>query len=149
MDPAKTFHRRGIVEGFRHMRLLIQSSAIGTAIGIMPGLGAPVAHWISYAVARRTSEFGVRMALGASPVRIVGEILREAMSMTFLGLILGLVVVGVAAKAAATMLFGVSPHDAITMVAATAFVVVAASLAGLMPALRAARVDPLVALRNE
>ena len=59
---------RGIVEGFRHFRLMIQSSAIGTAIGIMPGLGAPVAHWISYAVARNT-EKGAHQTFGKGDVR--------------------------------------------------------------------------------
>jgi ABC-type antimicrobial peptide transport system permease subunit len=89
------------------------------------------------------------MALGASPGRIIREILRDAMSMTLVGLMIGIAVVGAAAKAAASMLFGVSPHDAITMLGAMLFVVIGASLAGLFPALRAARVDPLVALRNE
>jgi hypothetical protein len=59
---------RGIAQGFRHMRLLIQSSAIGTAIGMMPGLGAPVAHWISYAVARNT-EKGAHETFGKGDVR--------------------------------------------------------------------------------
>ena len=59
---------RGIVEGFRHFRLMIQSSAIGTAIGMMPGLGAPVAHWISYAVARNT-EKGAHQTFGKGDVR--------------------------------------------------------------------------------
>ena len=59
---------RGILEGFRHFRLMIQSSAIGTAIGIMPGLGAPVAHWISYAVAR-TTEKGAHETFGKGDVR--------------------------------------------------------------------------------
>jgi TctA family transporter len=59
---------RGIAEGFRHMRLMLQSSAIGTAIGIMPGLGAPVAHWISYAVARNT-EKGAHETFGKGDIR--------------------------------------------------------------------------------
>ncbi len=59
---------RGIVDGFRHMRLMLQSSAIGTAIGIMPGLGAPVAHWISYAVARNT-EKGAHETFGKGDIR--------------------------------------------------------------------------------
>jgi TctA family transporter len=59
---------RGIVEGFRHLRLMLQSSAIGTAIGIMPGLGAPVAHWISYAVARNT-EKGAHETFGKGDIR--------------------------------------------------------------------------------
>ncbi len=104
---------------------------------------------LSYAVARRTSELGVRMALGASPGRIVREILGEAMSMTFIGLTIGLIVVAVAAKGTASMLFGVSPHDALTLLGAALVVAVAASLAGVFPALRASRVDPIVALRAE
>jgi predicted permease len=104
---------------------------------------------LSYAVARRTSELGVRMALGASPGRIVREILREAMSITLIGLVIGLVVVAAAAKGTASMLFGVSPHDALTLLGAAFVVAVAASLAGVFPALRASRVDPIVALRAE
>jgi TctA family transporter len=59
---------RGIAEGFRHWRLMLQSSAIGTALGMMPGLGAPVAHWISYAVARNT-EKGAHETFGKGDVR--------------------------------------------------------------------------------
>src|ERR1700754_268263 len=59
---------RGIIEGFKHFRLMLQSSAIGTAIGIMPGLGAPVAHWISYAIARNT-EKGAHETFGKGDIR--------------------------------------------------------------------------------
>jgi TctA family transporter len=59
---------RGIIEGFKHWRLMLQSSAIGTAIGMMPGLGAPVAHWISYAVARNT-EKGAHETFGKGDIR--------------------------------------------------------------------------------
>ena len=59
---------RGILEGFRHWRLMLQSSAIGTALGMMPGLGAPVAHWISYAVARNT-EKGAHETFGRGDIR--------------------------------------------------------------------------------
>jgi predicted permease len=137
-----------IGSSLRQERLVLSlTSAFGALALVLAGFG--LFGVLSYAVARRTGEFGVRMALGASPGRIIRDILRDAMSMTLVGLMIGLAVVGAAAKAAASMLFGVSPHDAITMLGAMLFVVIGASLAGLFPALRAARVDPLVALRNE
>ncbi|MBI2687099.1 MAG: ABC transporter permease [Acidobacteria bacterium] len=104
---------------------------------------------LSYAVARRTSEFGIRMALGAAPGRVIGDVLREALVMAVIGIAAGILLAMGAAQLASGLLHGVDPHDWQTMLAAGLIVICGAALAGLFPALRAARVDPIVALRND
>jgi predicted permease len=104
---------------------------------------------VSHATVQRTSEFGVRMALGADWRRIVRLVLQRAMAPVALGLVVGTVVSVGAARVLQTLLFGVTPTDVTSFAAATLFLVGIALLASLMPAWRAARVDPVVALRYE
>jgi putative ABC transport system permease protein len=104
---------------------------------------------ISYSVSCRTSEIGIRMALGASNGEIVRMVLREGLVLTFAGLALGVPAALAASRLVEQMLFGVSAHDPATLAAVAAAIVAAATLAGYVPARRATRVDPLVALRHE
>jgi predicted lysophospholipase L1 biosynthesis ABC-type transport system permease subunit len=104
---------------------------------------------ISYAVARRTSEFGVRMALGASPMGILWQVMREALWLVAIGAVVGVPIVWIAGRAASTLLFGVSPHDWITMAAALLVLGLASAACSLRPAWRAARIDPVIALRQD
>jgi ABC-type antimicrobial peptide transport system permease subunit len=103
----------------------------------------------AYAVARRTSEFGVRMAVGATGAQVGWLVLRGALLLVALGMAIGVP----AALAVATLvrvgLFGVEPADPATIAAAVAAMVVAAGVAAWMPARRAALLDPVVALRYE
>ncbi|MGH9524227.1 MAG: ABC transporter permease, partial [Terriglobales bacterium] len=104
---------------------------------------------ISYAVTQRVSEFGVRMALGATPGNIVGLVLRGAGLLAAIGVAAGLVLAAVANRAISSMLFGVKASDAMTYAAVLVLLAALAVVSAAIPAWRASRVDPLVALRQE
>ncbi len=102
-----------------------------------------------YMVASRTAEIGIRKALGATRRDIMGMVLREGSVVTTLGLILGLVLGLGAARLVAGLLYGVEPVDPISLVVAIILLAAASLLASYIPARRAAKVDPMVALRCE
>jgi predicted permease len=102
---------------------------------------------IGYTVARRTQEIGVRMALGARRTAILAMVLRETLLVVFCGIAIGLPAAWLATRLLASRLFGLSAHDPATLALATGAIVAAAVIAGLLPARRAAEVDPMVALR--
>ena len=104
---------------------------------------------LSYLVAEQTPEIGVRLALGALRRDIFSRVIGGSMRLVFGGVIVGLVLALIAAKAIETMLFDVSARDPMTIVAVIALLAVTALTASSIPALRAASVDPLVALRDE
>ena len=102
-----------------------------------------------YAVARRTQEFGVRMALGARPAKLARQVLCEAGLRVVLALPLGWALAFMARRALEKHLYGVAADDPATLLIAGAVVAAVAAMAALQPALRAARVDPMIALRWE
>jgi putative ABC transport system permease protein len=104
---------------------------------------------ISYAVAQRTHEIGVRMALGARPGDVLKLVLRQGMWLTIAGLVVGIAIGSVATRVLSDMLFGVTPRDPLTFVGVPALLLLVAFLACYIPARRATRIDPLVALRWE
>ncbi|HZF41248.1 MAG TPA: ABC transporter permease [Blastocatellia bacterium] len=104
---------------------------------------------LSYAVARRTNEIGIRMALGARHRDALWLVLREALALVCAGVVIGLLASLAATRTASTLLFGLNPNDPPTIAAATLLLLAVAALAGYLPARRAARVDPMVALRSE
>lgn len=104
---------------------------------------------MAYSVEQRTSEIGLRMALGADRWQVVRMVLRGAFSQIGIGLALGIPAAIGAGKLMSDQLFGVKPWDPIMLTLATLLLGVAALLASLIPARRAAGVEPMVALRNE
>jgi putative ABC transport system permease protein len=104
---------------------------------------------ISYSVSCRTNEIGIRVALGATPGAILRMILRETLVLALVGLAVGAPCALAASHLLGHLLFGVSAYDPATLAAVAAILAAAAILAGYVPARRAMRVDPMVALRNE
>jgi ABC-type antimicrobial peptide transport system permease subunit len=100
-------------------------------------------------VAQRTQEFGVRIALGANRRAILRDVLGRAVRLAAIGIAGGAVLAAVAARGLSTLLLGVSPLDPPTYVAVSLFLVGVCLLASFIPARRATRVDPIVALRAE
>lgn len=104
---------------------------------------------LSSSVAERTHEIGVRAALGASPIDVLALILRQGFLLTIVGMAFGLAGAVIASQSVATLLFGISQLDLVTYAGVIALLLGVSLIACSVPALRAARVDPLVALRYE
>jgi len=104
---------------------------------------------MSYNVARRTNEIGIRMALGARAEDVVRMVLSECWLMIGLGIVIGVGTVLASGRFVAEVLFGLAPTDVWTLAGATLIIVFVATLAGFLPARRASRVDPLKALHHE
>jgi len=104
---------------------------------------------IAYLVASRRGEIGIRIALGAERKQVVGLIMREAGRLLAVGAVTGTLLALAATRGAASLLFGLQAHDPVTFAAAAAVLSLTAGTAALVPALRAARVDPMTALRQE
>jgi ABC-type antimicrobial peptide transport system permease subunit len=125
---------------------LMSSFFAGLAL-FLSGLG--LYGLLSSSVAQRTNEIGIRMALGAERSRVLRMILSEALGLLAAGLVLGAMVLTVTVKFVEGQLYGVSAFDPVRLAAITAILALVAILAGLFPAVRAASVDPIQALRAE
>jgi predicted permease len=104
---------------------------------------------MAHGVVRRTKEIGIRMALGAERSRIVWMVMRETILLVLIGIVLGVPAALGAAKLVSSQLFGLSPSDPFTLLVAATVLIAVASLAGLLPARKASKVNPLTALRYE
>jgi predicted lysophospholipase L1 biosynthesis ABC-type transport system permease subunit len=104
---------------------------------------------ISFAVARRTSEIGIRLALGAERVSVLGMVLKDALLLVGAGVVIGLPLAWAAGRSLKSLLYGLSGFDLLSSVVAVLALVAVATIAGYLPARRAASLDPMVALRYE
>lgn len=104
---------------------------------------------MSYAVARRTGEIGLRMALGALPDDVVKMVIRESLALVALGIVCGLAAAAGTGRLVATMLYGLSPVDPLTYAVVALLLLAVAIAAALLPARRAAKISPIIALRSE
>jgi len=104
---------------------------------------------MSYSVSRRTREIGIRMALGAQPGTVERLVLRQGLVLTLIAVALGWPAAWLLAKLAASFLYGIHPHDALTFAVVPPFLIAIALAACYIPARRAASVDPMQALRTE
>src|SRR5215831_4986174 len=153
MDPAMPMFEvetlaTQIAASLQRERLLATlSSGFGLLALLLSCLG--LYGILSYAVARRTNEIGVRMALGADRRDVLWLVLRDALRLVLIGAALGVPTALAAARLVASQLFGISAADPGAIVVATLMLLAVAALAGYLPARRATRVDPLVALRCE
>ena len=126
-------------------------ATLSSFFGFLAALLASIGLYgvISYMVARRTHEIGIRMALGASRRNVLMIVMREAATLLVAGLAVGTVLALVVTRTASALLFGLQPNDPVTFVMAVALLVVIAVVASYVPARRASRLDPMVALRDE
>ena len=126
-------------------------ATLSTAFGVLAALLAAIGLYgvMSYAVARRANEIGIRLAIGAARGDVLRMVLREAAILTGAGLVLGSILAVLAGSAARTLLFGLRPDDPTTIGIAVAILGSIGLVAGFVPARRASRLDPSVALRDE
>ena len=123
------------------------TSAFGLVALLLACLG--LYGTISYNVARRIAELGLRMALGADRKNVLWLVIREAIVLVAIGAVLGLPLAFAAGRSLVSMLHGVDPVDPLSYAQATVLLLFVAGLAAYVPAYRASRIDPMVALRSE
>ena len=104
---------------------------------------------VTYSVTRRTAEIGIRMALGADPSSTFQDVVRSALGVVAVGVVVGCVAAAILGRSLQSMLFGVSSIDPVTYVSAAVVLAVVGLCAAAVPALRASRIDPVRALRQD
>jgi predicted permease len=137
-----------IDERFAQERLFAQAYAL---FGVLALLLASIGLFglMSYSVSRRTNEIGIRMALGARREDVLKLVMRESMSLVAIGVASGVLIAALGARFIAALLFDVPPRDVTTMAVAIGVMAIVSAFASYLPARRASRVDPMVALRYE
>ena len=142
---------RDVIDGSESIgrrRFVLTLLAIFAGIALM--LAAVGTYGVmSYAVAERTREIGIRMALGASTPTVLKDVLGDALRVTLAGLAIGAVAAYFLTRFIAALLFGISAVDPLTYVAVSVVLGAVSLLASYVPARRALRIDPLIALRQE
>ena len=138
-------------EGSAQVWLLRAGAKLFLTLGLAAAFVAVIGLYgvRSYLVSRRTREFGVRMAVGASPVDVLRLVLREAITTTAVGLTIGLVLGVMLGWGLSFVIYQVSPYDPITLAGSTGLLAISSIVASLIPARRAANVLPMTALRND
>ena len=152
MEPQLVFMELGPLN--RIMAASLLPVSLGAALfGGLAGLAMLLAGLglygvIAFSVARRTREIGIRMALGSSRSLVLGQVLREALTLVLIGAVLGSLLAWKGTEALGSVLVGITASDPISYVLAITLLGVTAVIAAVAPARRAASVDPLVALRQ-
>ena len=128
-----------------------QSTTLITAFALLALLLASLGLYgvLSYAITQGTNEIGVRMALGATSREILDYFGKRGLALTLAGLVIGLGMAAIAARSMTTLLYGFQPHYGPTASAVAGIFLAVAAVACIVPARRASRVDPVIALRNE
>lgn len=130
----------------RRFNLLVLSSFAAVAV-LLAFIG--IYGVIAYLVAQRTREIGIRVALGATRIDVVRMVIRQGLAIIWVGVATGIIAALGLSQVMSTLLYGVKPNDPVTLLAVAASVAIVALLACLGPSWRAARVDPIVAVRGE
>lgn len=126
-------------------------AALGVCFGALALILAAVGLYglLAYTVSRSTSEIGIRMALGAERTEVLGRVFRSALRLLAFGIALGIPAAWACSRLVASMLFGLTATDPLTILGATVLLGTTAIVAAFVPALRASKIDPMVALRYE
>jgi predicted permease len=148
------FEVRSMTDHHRNGRAMIAvrlGALFGGAFAILALALATVGLYglVSYSVSHRTREIGIRIAVGANMGSVVGLVLRQGVALTVLGVVLGVAAALAVTRFMASLLYGVQPYDLVTFVLGPAVLVIVSVLASWLPAHRAARMDPVGALRLE
>jgi predicted permease len=136
--------RYALFEDRALVQLVTAFGALGLVLAVVGLYGV-----VSYTVSRRTREIGIRVAVGARQGNVFGLILRRGLVLACAGIGIGVVLALVASSYVASLLHGVSPHDPLTFGVVVAVLFTSAMLASIIPARRATKVDPIIALRYE
>jgi len=140
--------RMSVLEKLTRERLMATLSGVYGALATVLAM-VGIYGIISFMVIRRRGEMGLRIALGAQRTRVVGIVLREAAALVAGGLVVGTAVAIACARTVRTLLYGINPIDPLTLIIAIVGLLTIALAASLLPAIRAASVDPIQALREE
>jgi putative ABC transport system permease protein len=151
----KTLPVYDVKTGEEHMRFaLLPARLAGSLLGILGGLALVLAAIgiygvMSFSVVQRTREMGIRIALGAPNVKVLGLVVGQGMRLASIGMVIGAAVAVAVTRFAAIFLYGISPTDPLTFFGIAGLLGAVAFLACYIPARRATRVDPMIALRSE
>jgi ABC-type antimicrobial peptide transport system permease subunit len=148
LAPVMTTMSSALDESIRSERMMAMLSVFFAACALLvTAIG--LYGTLAYATARRTSEIGIRIALGAQRVQVVSLVFRENAWIAICGCAAGLLAALLSSRVLASLLYGTSTHDPWVLVGSVAALISIASAASLLPAIRAARIDPIEALRTE
>ena len=137
-----------IEQRFMQERLFAQAYALFGSLALLVA-SVGLFGLMSYSVARRTNEIGIRMALGAQQRDVLRLVMQESMTLVAIGVVVGLAAALAASRLVTTLLFGLEATDPRSIVLALAAMIGVSALAGYLPARRASRVDPMAALHYE
>jgi ABC-type antimicrobial peptide transport system permease subunit len=153
LDPALPVFQLKTLKGQLDETLLTERliALLSSAFGMLATLLAAIGVYgvMAFAVAGRRREMGIRLALGAQPSTVVWLVLREVLILVAIGLAVGVPSALALGRLVSSQLYGVEPHSPLVAAATVLFIGAVAGLAGLIPARRASRIDPVFALRYE